>query len=622
MSAELRRPHEQPASVEPLSVQPEQKRHSEMWRSAGEPPRGALLERTDAGERRKEVCEDQKISDPEHGVFGIFDGVSTGDGATASRMVARDMYAMVASDTVAQHLEALRSRPSADADRKIDVYMQQLLQRATAHADRALESVNTERRAGQYKASTTMSFGMKVRMHDGRERLYYVQSGDSRIALLRHGELRELTEDESMAGSELRRLVKDGQLVQSDAEAIEQAPSFEAVPDRLKPYAKRFFGPNKRTRNIISGSVGAGEHARRPITVQSRELLPGDTLVFTSDGIHDNLLNTEIADVIQQGGDVADMERRLLDAAEMRAQEVASLSREERSWVRTKGSDDVSAIVVRIEGRPVVDEAPTVIDTPVVEPVSERHALIRSARERARLLADDASPTHHESSTDLQRASLEARLQHFEEQRERIAERLPPRFHVGMRVRMPDSSEQWPIASYDTEHNAYVFETLESMNPHAGEIDARVFQRGRRFVDRFALEAAQEEVFPLYPGVDVVTVVHQTEQKPVVYRDSQVAAVMGDRAMLTVPEGFASVPVEDVRRAVQAELAAGKQVTEMIERTRRELTALNAPAVVSEGTGGRARALTPTEPARGMPTSAAITRMRDIAKARAQQKKG
>lgn len=94
--------------------------------------------------------------------------------------------------------------------------------------------------------------------------------GDSRAMLLRDGELRRLTEDDSLAGEQVRA----GLLTEEQA--------------RVAPY-----------RNIITRSLGLDAEPR--VVVVETTLGPGDVLLLSSDGLHGVLDDAAIAALLTEG---------------------------------------------------------------------------------------------------------------------------------------------------------------------------------------------------------------------------------------------------------------------------------------------------------------------------------
>lgn len=135
--------------------------------------------------------------------------------------------------------------------------------------------------------------------------------GDSRAYIFREGNLRLITEDDSVIPVDLREKfdATDG----SDLDQIDT----------------HFF----LQRNIITQSLGSGEEL--DVHLHSEKLKMGDKLILTSDGVYDNLTTSEITEVVAHGGKIAD---NLVEAAKKRSTEKHPRSK----------ADDISAVVVEV----------------------------------------------------------------------------------------------------------------------------------------------------------------------------------------------------------------------------------------------------------------------------------
>ena len=155
--------------------------------------------------------------------------------------------------------------------------------------------------------------------------LFYAHVGDSRIYLLRPSEpLRRLTADDGYLSLKIR----DGLVTESDALRIDQATS----PDQLSEKELEYF----EHRNGITQALGSG----KPITihVDSVPIFPGDRVLLCSDGIHDNLTDSEIADLLSR-------EARTVVAKNIVLQAVKCSHQDDDDCIRAK-PDDMTAVVV------------------------------------------------------------------------------------------------------------------------------------------------------------------------------------------------------------------------------------------------------------------------------------
>jgi len=134
------------------------------------------------------------------------------------------------------------------------------------------------------------------------DRLFLAQVGDSRAYLVRGGDARQLTKDQSL----MQRLVEAGELTQEEADASDR-------------------------RNIILQALGPDAHVTVDLTHQ--QLRRGDTLILCSDGLSGLVRGDEIARFASEAGSVDVLCRRLVDLANERG-----------------GPDNITVIAARFDG--------------------------------------------------------------------------------------------------------------------------------------------------------------------------------------------------------------------------------------------------------------------------------
>ncbi len=265
--------------------------------------------------------EDFIIADARTGLAAVFDGVGSTAGAVASR---------VASEVI--HREWKKRLRDASSCRRIDL-------NATLQA--LIEEANNSLRPGEQRDTRAVHAGQgtdttvvlavfcQADAHtEDTEHIYqmtYAHVGDSRIYLLPKGDrLRRLTEDDGY----FSLLLQDGLINQADALRIDQAMYASDLTDLEQEYFDR--------RNGITQALGDVE----PLTIHLGQvsLHPGDRVLLCSDGIHDNLLDSEIEDYLMNAARTT-AARVLVNAAIRRSNE------DDETLVRPK-TDDMSALVV------------------------------------------------------------------------------------------------------------------------------------------------------------------------------------------------------------------------------------------------------------------------------------
>jgi serine/threonine protein phosphatase PrpC len=132
--------------------------------------------------------------------------------------------------------------------------------------------------------------------------LFFAQVGDSRGYLLRHGQLVQLTRDQSL----VNQLIEAGQLTEEEAETFEH-------------------------NNIILQALGTADTVQVDLTYC--ELRKGDTLMLCSDGLSGMVRFEDIREVLRTATDPADACQQLTDRAN-----------------HAGGHDNVTVIVAKFDG--------------------------------------------------------------------------------------------------------------------------------------------------------------------------------------------------------------------------------------------------------------------------------
>jgi serine/threonine protein phosphatase PrpC len=246
---------------------------------------------TDVG-RKRELNEDNFLVDKKLSLFVVADGMGGH-----------------ASGEVASHLAVHEFRNAVDAGREIveryakgdgSVRPQEVLTllesaiQAAGHAIYQKGQAEPEKRGMGTTTSALLIAG---------DRGFIAHVGDSRIYMLRAGQVVQLTEDHSLVNELIRR----GRITREGLEG----------------------SPYKAYKNAVTRAVGVYE------TVQGDtidfELLPGDQFLLCSDGLHAYLDEKKIIDLLK-GEDVTDIPKKLIDLANTGG-----------------GHDNITAVVVRIE---------------------------------------------------------------------------------------------------------------------------------------------------------------------------------------------------------------------------------------------------------------------------------
>ncbi|HVZ72097.1 MAG TPA: Stp1/IreP family PP2C-type Ser/Thr phosphatase [Polyangia bacterium] len=254
---------------------------------------------TDVG-RKREVNEDNFLVDKKLSLFAVADGMGGH-----------------ASGEVASHLAVNELRNSIDANKDV-------IERYNRNdpAVRPHEILTVMEHAVQTAGQTIYQQGQKDPDKRGMgtttsalliagDRGFIAHVGDSRIYMLRAGQVVQLTEDHSL----INELIRRGRITR------------ENLDD----------SPYKAYKNAVTRAVGVYE------TVQGDtidfEILPGDKFLICSDGLHAYLTEEQILEFLKSD-DIEGLPQRLVDHANAGG-----------------GHDNITAVVVRVDGAVAADRA-------------------------------------------------------------------------------------------------------------------------------------------------------------------------------------------------------------------------------------------------------------------------
>lgn len=224
--------------------------------------------------RVRAINEDACLDEPQRGLWAVADGMGGHDvGDVASRLVI---------DACAQLADTMGIKQSI------------------VEARATLQTANQQLREEASRRQVPR-IGTTVVMLLARDRFCgFLWAGDSRVYLLRQGELRQLTRDHS----QVEELRQSGYLTQEEA--------------RHHP-----------ARNIITRAIGATDHL--DLDEDTIEVADGDVFLLCSDGLSNELSDEEIARTLANV-DCLHAPRELVDMALARG-----------------GRDNITAIVVQAE---------------------------------------------------------------------------------------------------------------------------------------------------------------------------------------------------------------------------------------------------------------------------------
>lgn len=240
--------------------------------------------------RKRQHNEDAMLVDPALGLYIVADGM--GGHAAGEVASARSV------EVVKQHIQANKNilkdlgKDPTQANRAAAAALVEVaVQRACADIYRQATSDATKRGMGTTFVCLVVAGNRGVIGH----------VGDSRIYLVRGGQCHRLTEDHTLIAAQL----KAGTITREQAAA-------------------------SNYRNVITRAVGIQESVQVDTLIV--DLLPGDTFLLCSDGLHGYLADDEVAPLVASVAS-GDLPKRFIDLANERG-----------------GKDNITAVVLKVAG--------------------------------------------------------------------------------------------------------------------------------------------------------------------------------------------------------------------------------------------------------------------------------
>ncbi len=274
-------------------------------------------------ERHPQRNEDSYLIEQNSGIVAVFDGVGgSAAGEIASQAAKRATLQGWKGALRQIHKGRNVQRYLEDCD---EVDFCTLLQHLIEHADELIRTDGV-REAGTDDLATTVALAALCRHSEKNEyNMVYAHVGDSRVYLLKQNEpLKRLTADDGLLG----KLVENQMVEEADAFRIDQA----IHSDELSESELSYFRLRGGITQALGGPFPPDIHIDQvPISI-------GDRVLLCTDGIHDNLTDFEIEEILRKAPRNA--------AARLLVEHSLLRSREERHITIRAKPDDMSAIVI------------------------------------------------------------------------------------------------------------------------------------------------------------------------------------------------------------------------------------------------------------------------------------
>lgn len=282
-----------------------------------------------ASDRHPERNEDSLIVDQQRGLAAVFDGVGGSTAGEIASQVARRVIRQ-GWKRIFQQLQPRLPSTFLEYYDTLDLHsiLSHLVQEAheQIRLAEAPPAVKDAQRTGTEDQATTVALALLCRQQNTEGyTMVYASVGDSRIYLLREDRsFTCLTCDDSF----LTMLVQDHRISEIDALRIDQASHLEELSETELTYFNK--------RNGITQALG---DPQAPIIhIDQISISPGDRILLCTDGIHDNLTNRELEEIVRCGARTTTA-RILVEHAVKRSRQASSI------MMRAK-PDDMSAVVL------------------------------------------------------------------------------------------------------------------------------------------------------------------------------------------------------------------------------------------------------------------------------------
>lgn len=239
--------------------------------------------------------------------FGVFDGVGGNVGGDEASKLARD--------EVNESFKKLPQNPELQ-DVK-DIIFESL-----AIANKTVNRLSIQR---DNNMGTTACIGVIWEGLQGEKKAVIGNIGDSRAYILRNGILEQITVDDN----DVRVFFK----TEKEVRKVQSELSNTLNPQELTDENKRFLFKNRHT---ISQHIGQ-DNGIAP-KIYTVDLLPDDKLFLCSDGISDNLTNSEIESLLNSNPDSDFAIQKIIEASQQRS----------RSGHPRSKMDDMTALIVNM----------------------------------------------------------------------------------------------------------------------------------------------------------------------------------------------------------------------------------------------------------------------------------
>ncbi len=253
--------------------------------------------------RERELQVADKLKDKK--VFGVLDGISGGGEGGGTGVLA----SRLASARITERMAAM---PQGLSVEQTKAFLLQSMQEADKDVKRYRDAADASTRDSARKKElkqmgTTADVVALVDNPDGSQEAVIGHVGDSRVYLYdeKTKKLQSLTVDENVVGY----MMRIGQISREEYDQVMNTENIDDLPDKLKNLGANLpgIGGVRRAKNMIFNALGTGGVTAE--NVFSVKVEAGQKLMITSDGIHDNLTDAQLEQLLAEGKTMEDITR-------------------------------------------------------------------------------------------------------------------------------------------------------------------------------------------------------------------------------------------------------------------------------------------------------------------------
>ena len=235
-------------------------------------------------------------------IFGVFDGVGGAKaGEIASRMAKKEIW---------QILKEIKMEASADL-------WVEAIKNALSSANKKIFAWGSVEPEWQGMA-TTATLVKIIEKPEGGAELVYGHAGDTRLYILRaEGNLEQVTLDDTANNEILTDFSRAGVITLEQVQKFTQGTSMEEIEEAFRTEKeKEILRSLLSNRSIIEQYLGMSKKKFKP-AVGKVNLKSGDRVIITSDGIHDNLTDEQIKNLLSVSADDQEAAEKIANGARL-----------------------------------------------------------------------------------------------------------------------------------------------------------------------------------------------------------------------------------------------------------------------------------------------------------------